>query len=58
MAPLPALTPLQRATALEKAAAVRRERSELLDALKHRRLSLQDVLDRDDPIVGKIHCPA
>ncbi|MFE2993306.1 integration host factor, actinobacterial type [Streptomyces sp. NPDC059262] len=52
--PLPALTAEARAENLRKAAAVRRERGELLDALKHDRTSLQEVLDRDDPVVGRM----
>lgn len=44
--PLPALTPEQRAEALAKAGRVRKERSEMLAALKAGRLSLLDVLDR------------
>ncbi|MET8438899.1 integration host factor, actinobacterial type [Streptomyces sp900116325] len=52
--PLPALSAETRAENLRKAVAVRRERSELLDALKHGRLSLREVLDRDDQAVGKI----
>ncbi|MFD5065392.1 integration host factor, actinobacterial type [Streptomyces sp. NPDC058394] len=51
---LPALSAETRAENLRKAVAVRRERSELLDALKHGRLSLREVLDRDDQAVGKI----
>ncbi|MEV7881881.1 integration host factor [Streptomyces microflavus] len=46
--PLPALTPEQRAEALAKAGRVRKERSEMLAALKAGRLSLLDVLDRGD----------
>ncbi|MBK3587155.1 integration host factor, partial [Streptomyces sp. MBT57] len=42
--PLPALTPEQRAEALAKAGRVRKERSEMLAALKAGRLSLLDVL--------------
>lgn len=53
MAPLPPLTPAQRTEALQKAAAVRRERAEVLAALKDGRLTLKDVLDRDDAVIGK-----
>ena len=54
MAPLPPLTPAQRAEALQKAAAARRERAEVMASLKNGRLTLKDVLDRDDdPVVGK-----
>ncbi|WP_331757378.1 integration host factor (plasmid) [Streptomyces sp. NBC_01525] len=51
---LPALTAEARAEILRKAGAVRRGRSELLDALKHDRTSLLEVLDREDPVVGKM----
>ncbi|MFD6534925.1 integration host factor, actinobacterial type [Streptomyces goshikiensis] len=47
-APIPPLTPEQRAEALAKAARVRKERAEMLAALKAGRVSLLDVLDRDD----------
>ncbi|MFF4827768.1 integration host factor, actinobacterial type [Streptomyces sp. NPDC001312] len=50
---LPPLTPAQRAEALQKSAAVRRERSEVLAALKEGRLTLKDLFDRDDLVVGK-----
>ncbi len=53
MAPLPPLTPARRAEALQKAAAVRRERAEILASLKDGRLTLKDVLDRDDAVIGK-----
>jgi hypothetical protein len=52
--PLPTLSAETRAENLRKAAAARRERSELLDALKHGRISLREVLDRDDATVGKM----
>ncbi|MFZ3475386.1 integration host factor, actinobacterial type [Streptomyces sp. 4.24] len=47
-APIPPLTPEQRAEALAKAARVRKERAEMLAALKAGRVSLLDVLDRGD----------
>ena len=61
----PALSPEQRAAALEKAAAARRQRAELKDKLKMGSLTLQELLDqagRDEvvavleslPGVGKV----
>ncbi|MFI1293713.1 integration host factor, actinobacterial type [Streptomyces sp. NPDC020792] len=50
---LPPLTPAQRAEALRKSAAVRRERSEMLTALKAGRLTLKEVFDRNDLVAGK-----
>jgi hypothetical protein len=50
---LPTLTPEQRAQALEKAQQARKERSELLAALKAGSLGLGDVLTRTDDIVKK-----
>ena len=43
---LPTLTPEQRAAALEKAAAARKARSELLAAVKSGQLGISDVLAR------------
>lgn len=51
---LPALTPTQRAEALQKAAAVRKERADLLAELQAGTLSLADLLSREDTVVGKI----
>lgn len=45
---VPALTPEQRAEALAKAARIRKDRGEMLAALKAGRVSLLDVLDRED----------
>lgn len=45
--------PAQRTAALQKAAAIRRERAEVLAALKADRLTLKNVLDRDDAVVGR-----
>ncbi|MFI8515658.1 integration host factor, actinobacterial type [Streptomyces sp. NPDC085460] len=45
---LPSLTSEQRAEALVKAGRIRKERSEMLVALKAGRISLLDVLDRGD----------
>jgi len=52
----PSLTPEQRQKALEKAAAVRRERAEIKDHLKSGRVSLKDLLHRaeSDETVGKM----
>ncbi|MGW6095037.1 integration host factor, actinobacterial type [Streptomyces sp. NPDC055157] len=51
---LPALTPSQRAEALQKAKAVRKERGDLLTQLKAGTLPLTDLLARKDAVVGKI----
>ncbi|ALO05606.1 hypothetical protein AQF52_8098 [Streptomyces venezuelae] len=45
---LPSLTSEQRAEALARAGRIRKERSEMLVALKAGRISLLDVLDRGD----------
>jgi hypothetical protein len=52
----PALTPEQRAAALEKAARVRRERAEVKDKLKMGNLSLADLLQEADSneTIGKM----
>ena len=52
---LPALTPEQRAVALEKAAEARRARSQLLEEIKTGQASIAAVLARSatDPIVAK-----
>jgi hypothetical protein len=46
---LPPLTPEQRAAALEKAAAARRERAEVKNRLKHSGASLVEVLKKARP---------
>ncbi|MER5779840.1 integration host factor, actinobacterial type [Streptomyces sp. NPDC002039] len=51
---MPVLTPAQRAEARRKAAAVRKERSELMAALKTGSLPLAALLERDDAVVGRI----
>ena len=51
---LPQLTPEQRAQALEKAAAARKARAELKGELKSGKITLQQVLKRDDDTVGKM----
>ena len=52
----PALSPEQRAAALEKAAAARRQRSELKDKLKMGSLSLRELIDQagTDEVIGKM----
>jgi len=53
---LPPLTPEQRAAALEKAAAARRERAEVKNRLKHSGASLHEVLDQGqrNEVIGKM----
>ncbi|MFJ9968759.1 integration host factor, actinobacterial type [Streptomyces avermitilis] len=51
---LPPLTPEQRRAALEKAAAARKERAEVRDALKHGKLSLAEVLASDSDAIRKM----
>ncbi|MCB0976347.1 MAG: integration host factor [Acidimicrobiales bacterium] len=55
MAQPPALTPEQRAAALEKAAAARRARAELKERLKLGSITLAEVLEQgqEDELVGK-----
>lgn len=55
MTSLPRLTADARAEALQKAIAVRKERSELLADLKAGKTSLQEVLGRTDTVVAKTH---
>ncbi|WP_093796934.1 integration host factor, actinobacterial type [Streptomyces sp. Wb2n-11] len=50
---LPKLSPAQRAEALQKAAAVRKERSALLAELKDGKVSLKDVLAREDTVTTR-----
>ena len=53
--PLPVLTDEQRKQALEKAAIARKKRAELKGQLKSGKLTLRDVLSRqDDDTVGKM----
>jgi len=47
------LTAEDRAQALRKAAATRRERAELLNGLKTGDLSLREFLGRNDPVVAR-----
>lgn len=53
---LPPLTPEQRAAALEKAAAARRERAAVKNRLKYSSGSLAEVLEdgKTDPVIGKM----
>jgi hypothetical protein len=51
---LPPLTPEQRQAALDKAAAARKERAEVKDALKHGKLSLREVLASDSEAIRKM----
>jgi S13-like protein len=53
--PLPTLTDEQRKAALEKAAEARRRRAELKGQLKSEKMTLRDVLSRqDEDVVGKM----
>lgn len=54
--PLPPLTPEQRADALVKAAAARRERAEVKNRLRYSRGSLAEVLTegRTNDVIGKL----
>ncbi|MFJ8704414.1 integration host factor, actinobacterial type [Streptomyces ardesiacus] len=52
---LPALTAEARSEALKKAAAVRKERGEILAQLKDGKVSLKEVLEREDTVVGKVY---
>ena len=56
--PLPQLTDEQRKAALEKAAAARHARAELRDNIKSGRVSLEEVLDSDDPIANRMKVSA
>ncbi|MEU9983711.1 integration host factor [Streptomyces sp. NPDC050856] len=57
---LPPLTPEQRAAALEKAAAARRERAEVKNRLKHSGASLHDVIQQGqkNDVIGKMKVSA
>ncbi|MBW1596773.1 MULTISPECIES: integration host factor, actinobacterial type [unclassified Streptomyces] len=57
---LPPLTPEQRAAALEKAAAARRERAEVKNRLKHSGASLHDVIEQGqkNDVIGKMKVSA
>lgn len=58
--PLPQLTPEQRAAALEKAAAARRERAEIKNRLKNASGSLGDVIHegQNNDVIGKMKVSA
>ena len=56
--PLPQLTDEQRRAALEKAAAARHARAELRDNIKSGKVSLEEVLDSDDPIASRMKVSA
>ncbi|MFJ5034581.1 integration host factor, actinobacterial type [Streptomyces sp. NPDC088560] len=51
---LPPLSPEQRQAALDKAAAARKERAEVKDALKHGRKSLHEVLASNSEAIRKM----
>lgn len=57
---LPPLTPEQRAAALEKAAAARRERAEVKNRLKHSGASLSEVIasGQANEVIGKMRVSA
>jgi hypothetical protein len=58
--PLPALSPEQRAAALEKAAAARKARAELRERLKSKGATVGDVLKQGDTdeVIGKMRVSA
>ncbi len=56
--PLPQLTEEQRKAALEKAAAARHARAELRDNIKSGKVSLEEVLNSDDPIANRMKVSA
>ncbi|MBQ9058813.1 MAG: integration host factor [Atopobiaceae bacterium] len=51
---LPQLSPEDRKKALEKAAAARHARAELREKIKNGDVSLEEVLDSDDPIAARM----
>ncbi len=51
---LPQLTDEQRKAALEKAAKTRHERAELREKIKSGKVSLESVLESDDPIASRM----
>ena len=55
---LPQLTDEQRKAALEKAAQARHERAELRDKIKSGKVTLEEVLDSDDPIANRMKVSA
>ena len=52
--PLPQLTPEQRAAALAKAAEARHQRAELREKLKTGEVTVEQVLNSDDPIASRL----
>lgn len=55
---LPELTDEQRKQALEKAAAARHARAELRENIKSGKISVQEVLNSDDPIASRLKVSA
>ena len=55
---LPQLTGEQRKAALEKAAAARHARAELRDKIKKGEISLNEVLESEDPIASRMKVSA
>ncbi|KXB62500.1 mIHF protein [Olsenella sp. DNF00959] len=55
---LPQLTDEQRKAALEKAAAARHERAELRDKIKRGDITLEEVLNSEDPIASRLKVSA
>ena len=55
---LPQLTDEQRKEALEKAAAARHARAELREKIKTGQVTLEEVLDSDDPIAARLKVSA
>ena len=55
---LPQLTDEQRKAALEKAAAARHARAELREKIKNGDVTLEEVLDSDDPIAIRLKVSA
>ncbi len=55
---LPTLTDEQRKEALEKAAQARHERADLREKIKSGKVTLEEVLDSDDPIANRMKVSA
>ena len=55
---LPQLTDEQRKEALEKAASARHARAELREKIKTGQVTLEEVLDSDDPIAARLKVSA
>ncbi|MDO4796646.1 MAG: integration host factor, actinobacterial type [Coriobacteriales bacterium] len=56
--PLPQLTDEQRKAALEKAAAARHARAELREKIKSGSMTVEQVLDSEDPIANRMKVSA